>query len=154
LFRLYAQANSFNRAWAAGKADIEAQGLRAQGARLVLGLMSRTVGREREVFQYLDEMRPEYNPASSWEHMAAERNVIIDQLTGKQPNETSSFIGQAISPKAEYYSWTTLADLRYVLSPDFMDAFRREYGRRVIAGYREAGKLNIGAMPYVQSLVG
>lgn len=73
LYRLYAKEGDLSESFQAAQADIQLQGVTAQGARLVVGLMAAAVGQEKEALRLADQVAREHNPPSSWDHMEALR---------------------------------------------------------------------------------
>jgi hypothetical protein len=153
LLRLYAKDGQFSDAYASGQADLRSQGYRAQGSRVLLGLIARPIQSEKLSLQYLDEVSEEHNPPSSWDHMRAERDLIVADLTRRSLPSDWSFINQAASAKGVYYSWTSLADLRYFLAADVSRAVKYEYGRQLLAGYKEAGHADQEAIRRIATMV-
>src|SRR5438105_10991514 len=92
LLRLYAREGRYSEAFAAAKSDIAAQGYRAQGTRCLLAMVGPVVGEERVALRHVNEIVEEHNPASSWDHMAAERDVIVSVLTGVGSPDDLSFV--------------------------------------------------------------
>ncbi|AQZ60919.1 hypothetical protein BKM31_04935 [[Actinomadura] parvosata subsp. kistnae] len=144
LYRLYAKEGDFLKSYEAARADIELQGISAQGTRLVVGLMAEPLRREKEALRLADQVTREHNPPSSWDHMEAERDVIISLLSGRGSATGATFVGQAESAKGEYYSWTSLADVRYFLEGSPL--LRHELGERILASYEQVDMGHLLAM--------
>jgi hypothetical protein len=140
LLRLYAKEGNYRAAYESGEADIRQQGHRAQGSRVLLGWIAQVTHSERVSLQYVDEIAEEYNPPTSWDHMRTVRGLIVANLTNNRLPEDESFLGQAMSPKGRYHSWAGLADLKYFLAAEISWPLRYEYGRKLLAGYQEAGR--------------
>jgi hypothetical protein len=153
LLRLYARVGRYSEAFAAAMSDIATQGYRAQGTRCLLGMIGPIVGEERVALRHVNEIGEEHNPASSWDHMAAERDLIVSVLTGAGGPDDLSFVREADSAKGEYYSWATLADIRYFLAPDSVRDLRYELGRRTVSGYAQTSRANLGTIAQIKVMV-
>jgi hypothetical protein len=149
LWRLYAQAGDFQHALMAGTVDIDLQGRRAQGTRIGLGFIAHSMGRDSLGLRLVEEVQPEYNPPASWEHMKAERDVLISSFIKRSSPSEPSFLGQAASVKGQYYSWTSLANVRYLLASELSKDLCGEYGKRVIEGYKNEK----GDLPALQQIM-
>jgi hypothetical protein len=140
LMRLYAKEGDYRAAYESGEADMREQGYYAQGSRLVLGLIARPANSEKLSLKYVNEVTEGHNPPGSWDHMRAERDLILADLTNSRFPDREPFLGQAMSPKGPYYSWAGLADLKYFLAAEVSRPLRYEYGRNLLVAYQLAGR--------------
>ncbi|MEU0032176.1 hypothetical protein [Streptomyces sp. NPDC006335] len=154
LTRLYSREGRYREAFESGEKDIEIQGEAAQGMRIILGLIARPAYRERAAFEYVEEVDQIYSPSSSSAHMMALRDVIIADLKGTAPTDEYSFSGQVGSIKSVYYSWTTFADLKYLLAASNSRHLRNEFGRRVLESYEESEHSGLESVQRIRRLLG